>query len=45
VLTGLRDDERRVSVLGLSAHRLKLGTSVLAVCFAPGVLKRRGRIA
>jgi branched-chain amino acid transport system permease protein len=30
VLTGLRDDERRVAVLGLSAYRLKLGTFVLA---------------
>ncbi|WP_127504532.1 branched-chain amino acid ABC transporter permease [Actinoplanes solisilvae] len=30
VLTGLRDDERRVSVLGLSTYGLKLGTFVLA---------------
>ncbi|MCY1144683.1 branched-chain amino acid ABC transporter permease [Actinoplanes sp. Pm04-4] len=34
VLTGLRDDERRVSVLGLSAYRLKLGTFVLAGALA-----------
>ncbi|MEV4348249.1 branched-chain amino acid ABC transporter permease [Actinoplanes sp. NPDC049596] len=34
VLTGLRDDERRVSVLGLSAYRLKLGTFVLAAALA-----------
>jgi branched-chain amino acid transport system permease protein len=34
VLTGLRDDERRVSVLGLSAYRLKLGTFVLSGALA-----------
>ena len=34
VLTGLRDDERRVAVLGLSAYRLKLGTFVLAGALA-----------
>ena len=34
VLTGLRDDERRVSVLGLSTYGLKLGTFVLAGALA-----------
>ncbi|MGK5683998.1 branched-chain amino acid ABC transporter permease [Actinoplanes sp. URMC 104] len=34
VLTGLRDDERRVAVLGLSPYRLKLGTFVLAGALA-----------
>jgi branched-chain amino acid transport system permease protein len=30
VLTGLRDDERRIAVLGLSPYRIKLATFVLA---------------
>ncbi|MEV4703416.1 branched-chain amino acid ABC transporter permease [Actinoplanes sp. NPDC049316] len=34
VLTGLRDDERRVAVLGLSPYRLKLATFVLAGALA-----------
>lgn len=34
VLTGLRDDERRIAVLGLSPYRVKLGTFVLAAALA-----------
>jgi branched-chain amino acid transport system permease protein len=34
VLTGLRDDERRIAVLGLSPYRLKLATFVLAGALA-----------
>jgi branched-chain amino acid transport system permease protein len=34
VLTGLRDDERRIAVVGLSPYRLKLATFVLAGALA-----------
>jgi branched-chain amino acid transport system permease protein len=34
VLTGLRDDDRRIAVLGLSPYRLKLATFVLAGALA-----------
>jgi branched-chain amino acid transport system permease protein len=34
VLTGLRDDERRIAVLGLSPYRIKLATFVLAGALA-----------
>jgi branched-chain amino acid transport system permease protein len=34
VLTGLRDDDRRIAVLGLSPYRIKLGVFVLAAALA-----------
>jgi branched-chain amino acid transport system permease protein len=34
VLTGLRDDERRIAVLGLDPYRIKLATFVLAAALA-----------